>query len=92
MGASEVSLLDKMAVENDKMCNSSLFEDHKEKAFDTKMVEDMKFSFSNNDPIDIDHKSSHCSEMLAKFQQEQSKSKGNLLSANSESLDMRKRK
>jgi hypothetical protein len=43
-----------MALESDKLCNSSLFDEDKDRFFDTKMIDEMKFSFNNNEVKEID--------------------------------------
>jgi hypothetical protein len=62
--------------------------------FDTKMVEEMRFSFSNNDALDIDNKSSNCSDLHSKYHQEYARNREKLPSHSSQidSLDMRKKK
>lgn len=45
---SQASLFEKIVVDNEKNYSSSLFDENKEKMFDTKLVEEMRFSFSNH--------------------------------------------
>lgn len=48
LGSSEISLLDKIG-QNERISDSQLFVENREKSFDTKAVEEIRFSFNNLD-------------------------------------------
>jgi hypothetical protein len=92
LGASEASLLDKIGLENDRICNSSLFDENRDKIFDTRVVDDLKFSFSHHEGKDPIQKQPVYSDLAAKYHHEYARVTANLNTQNSESLEVRRQK
>ena len=68
LGSSEISLLDKIG-ETERISDSTLFVENREKSFDTKVVEEIRFSFNNLEKREQEQRGANQGSLTERYRQ-----------------------
>ena len=72
LGSSEISLLDKIG-QTERISDSTLFMENREKSFDGKIVEEVRFSFNNLDKKGQEQRAANQGSLTERYRQEYAK-------------------
>lgn len=81
LGSSEISLLQEIG-QNERISDSTLFDENREKSFDTKVVEEIRFSFNNLEKKEQEQKGANHGSLTERYRQEYVKATADIANQN----------